>query len=95
VVNAAWSKGRREENNMLKLTVAISLIAIVAKTQPASADEWVRLDRPWTYREVNQAIAYCRMLPRVHPDIGLFIDLVQGKEIERCMYTMGWVGMAR
>ena len=80
---------------MLRLKVSISLIAIVAEAQPASADEWVRFDRPWTYREVSQAVAYCRMLPRVHPDIGLFIDLVQGKEIERCMYAMGWVGMAR
>jgi hypothetical protein len=35
------------------------------------------------------------MLPRMRPDIGPFINLVHGMEIEKCMYSMGWVGMAR
>lgn len=78
----------------MRMRAAVLLIAMVAGAKPASADEWVRFDRPWTQREVSQAIAYCRMLPRVHPDIDLFIELVQGNEIERCMYAMGWVGMA-
>ena len=75
---------------------AIILVSVtIAGINQASADEWVRFDRPWKAYEVSRAIAYCRMLPRVHQDIGLFIDLIQGKEIEKCMYSMGWVGMAR
>jgi hypothetical protein len=79
---------------MLRMKAGILLLAIFAGASPVSADEWVRFDRSWTPREVSRAIAYCRMLPAINPDIGLFIDLVQGTEIEKCMYRMGWVGMA-
>jgi hypothetical protein len=79
----------------MKASAAVLITAVVFASAPASADEWVRFDRPWTYQEVSRAIAYCRMLPRVYPDIGIFMDLVQGREIQKCMYSMGWVGMAR
>jgi hypothetical protein len=71
------------------------LVATVAMVDQASADYWARVDHPSTYRELSQAIAYCRMLPRVNPDIGLFIDLVHGREIQKCMYSMGWIGVAK
>ena len=79
----------------MKLATGLFILATFAGGGQASADEWVRFDRPATHYEVSRAIAYCRMLPRIHPDIGLFIDLVHGQEIEKCMYSLGYVGMAR
>jgi hypothetical protein len=88
------SNHRARRNFKMKRAASMLLLLTLTTTQ-ASADEWVRFDRPFTYQDVSRAIAYCRMLPRIHPDVGLFIDLVQGQEIQKCMYSMGWVGMAR
>ena len=76
------------------LTSAL-VLAAVTFAGDARADFWVRFDRPWTPREVSQAIAFCRTLPRINPDVTLFTDLVYGKEIQKCMYSLGWVGVAR
>ena len=73
----------------------IALFAIVVSVLEAKADDWIRFDRPWTYAELRQAIAYCRVQPQVNPDIRLFIDMLNGQNIENCMYALGWVGLAR
>jgi len=54
-----------------------------------------RDQRPWTSREVNQAVAFCRIQARVDPNIGLFIDMLMGRQIEKCMYALGWIAVAR
>jgi hypothetical protein len=84
---------------------AIFLLLAVAAMPPRAAAEywrddffpdfWARYDHPWTYRELRHAIAFCRIQPRVDPGIDLFIDLVEGKQIDRCMRALGWVPVAR
>ena len=74
---------------------AIALIAAVIFPRDAAADYWARLDRPWTSVEVSKAIAFCRLHPRLDADIGMFDDLLMGKQIQKCMYALGWIGVAR
>jgi len=79
-------------------TLQCSLIVLIAGMmlpRPAAADHWARLDRPWTNAEVSKAIAFCRMQPRTDPNIGLFVDMVMGRQIDSCMYGLGWIGVAR
>ncbi len=61
----------------------------------ATADVWARVDRQWSRAELDQAIAYCRIQPRVNNDIRLLVDLVHGQEINKCMQALGWLGVAR
>jgi hypothetical protein len=80
----------------MKRILAIAVLSIAAAMpRPAAADSWVRFDRPWTNEEVERAIEFCRMQPRLGPDITLFVDQLMGKQIQRCMYALGWVGVAR
>jgi hypothetical protein len=74
---------------------AIVLLGTVVLSEHASADFWVRVDHPWRNRDLDKAIAFCRMQPRVDSDFNLFVDLLYGQQIERCMHALGWVGVAR
>jgi hypothetical protein len=77
------------------ISISAVTIALMGFSERGMADDWVRYDRPWTYAQLNQAIRFCRLQPRVNPDIGLFVDMVNGRSIDRCMYALGWVGIAR
>ena len=77
------------------LILLLALSAGLVLPWPAAADHWARLDRPWTNAEVDQAMAFCRLQPRVDPSVRLFVDMVMGRSIDRCMYRLGWVGVAR
>jgi hypothetical protein len=73
---------------------ALVLITAVAFPGAAAADYWARLDRPWTNAERSKAIAFCRLQLRVDPTISSFVDRLMGKQIQNCMYALGWVGIA-
>jgi hypothetical protein len=77
------------------LIAALTLIAATVLSRSAAADFWVRLDRPWTNWELNKAISFCRQQPRLTPDTRQFVDQLMGKQIQTCMYALGWVGVAR
>ena len=79
---------------LFKFAAATVLIFMLTH-EMARADFWARTDRPWTYWEVKQAVHYCRVYPRVSGNISTFVDLVVGREIDKCMYTLGWIGVAR
>jgi hypothetical protein len=80
---------------MRRFLSGLALFAFVASTTAASADFWARVDRPWSDSEVNRAIAFCRIQPRVNSDVRLFVDLVMGRQIDKCMRALGWIGVAR
>jgi hypothetical protein len=80
------------------------LMAVAGKAPRATADYyserfspdfWTRFDHVWSRWELRHAISFCRDQPRVDPSIDLFIDLVQGKQIDRCMRALGWIPVAR
>ena len=76
--------------------VGIVVFALLVPRDIARADEWVRIDyRPWSYWEMKHAIHYCRVQQRVTDSSGVFINMVMGRHIDRCMYALGWVGAAR
>ena len=79
-----------------KLPIAAFFLLLATAGMPhrAAADFWTRHDHPWRYAELRQAIAFCRIQPRVNPSIPLFLDLVDGKQIDRCMRALGWVPVA-
>jgi hypothetical protein len=90
--------------NSKLLIGTIFLLMVVAGMPPRAAagwtdyffpDFWARYDRPWEYWELRHAIAFCRIQPRVDPGTDLFVDLVEGKQIDRCMRALGWVPVAR
>lgn len=74
---------------------ALALIAALTLPCAAKGDFWARVDRPWTSAEVSKAIAFCRLQPRVDPNIRLFVDQLMGRHIDHCMYRLGWIGVAR
>ena len=78
---------------LFRLVAAILILILSNKI--ACADFWARPDRPWSYWELKQSIHYCRIKPRTTGDIALFVDLVSGREIDKCMSALGWVGVAR
>jgi hypothetical protein len=78
---------------------ALALLAAVVFSDRASADYWVRLDRPWRNWELDQAIVFCRTQPRLNiqpatPDIIMFVDMLMGRQINRCMHALGWIAVA-
>jgi hypothetical protein len=75
----------------------VALVAVlVALPSVASADFWARVDgRPWSAWEVDHAIAYCRIQARVSTDVRLFVDVLMGQQIDKCMQSLGWIGVAR
>jgi len=75
--------------------VAFVTFSIGLSAQTAFADHWARYDHPWTYPALEQAMKFCRMQPRINPDIGSFVDMLNGNSIDKCMYALGWVGVAR
>jgi hypothetical protein len=82
----------------MKRSIPIAALFITAVTmlpRPASADFWARLDRPWTTWELNQAISFCRQQPALNPNTRQFVDQLMGKQIQTCMYALGWIGVAR
>jgi len=74
---------------------ALTLTAAMMLPSPATADDWVRLDRPWTNWELTRAITFCRQQPRLNPGTRQFVDQLMGKQIQTCMYTLGWIGVSR
>lgn len=74
---------------------ALALSAAVLLPRGAAADFWARTDRAWTSFELNEAIAFCRIQPRVDPNVSLFVDMTMGRQIDKCMYALGWIGVAR
>jgi hypothetical protein len=75
-------------------TALFLLIATVNLPTRASADFWTRTDRSWTNEELNKAIAFCRIQPRLNSDTGLLVDTIMGRQINKCMHALGWVGFA-
>jgi hypothetical protein len=73
----------------------LALFAVMASPTAASADFWARVDRPWFPWEVDRAIAFCRIQPRVNNDGRFLVDLVMGRQIDKCMQALGWIGVAR
>jgi hypothetical protein len=76
----------------------IALLVLIAATMLpnlAKADYWTRVDRPWSNAQLKRAIAYCRLVPQVNPDTDLFVDMVMGREGDKCMHSLGWIGLAR
>ena len=80
---------------LVRVTAVLMIVMMASASQHAHADYWTRADRPWTYKELRQDIARCRILTRRHSDIGLFVDVLMGQEIDKCMYAKGWIGVAR
>jgi hypothetical protein len=81
------------------LILAFALLAVVVFSDRASADYWVRLDRPWRNWELDQAIVFCRMQPRlnIQPAAGdniMFVDTLMGRQINACMHALGWIAVA-
>ena len=75
--------------------VAASVLIFTFSHGLARADFWTRPDRPWSYWELKQAIHYCRVYPRVSGNIPGFVDLLVGRQMDKCMYALGWIGVAR
>ena len=80
---------------MRQVLAGLALFVIVALPTTASADFWARNDRPWSPWEVDRAIAFCRIQPRVNNDGKFLVDLVMGRQIDKCMQALGWIGVAR
>jgi hypothetical protein len=74
---------------------AFTLLATVSLSAYASADYWARIDRPWRAEELDQAIAFCRLKPQVSSDVKLFVDVLMGRQIDKCMHDLGWIGVAK
>ena len=70
------------------------LFAMSGLPRAAAANDWTRYDRPWRYDELQRAIELCRLQPRVNPDVGLFIDQMDGVQLDKCMHALGWVAIA-
>jgi hypothetical protein len=79
---------------LLTLFLAGGAMLLLARNE-AAADSWARVDGPWSQQELEKSIAYCRLVPRVRNEIPVFIDLVHGQEINKCMRALGWIGLAR
>jgi hypothetical protein len=77
-----------------KIVAAIVFILILSQ-EASRADFWARTDGAGSYWELRHAIHYCRVVPRVTERIPVFMDLLMGREIDRCMYALGWIGVAR
>ena len=73
----------------------VGAAAFLFARNEAAADFWARVDHPSSRADLDVAIAYCRILPRVNNDVRQFVDLVHGQEINKCMQALGWVGVAR
>jgi len=80
--------------NPFKIAVLL-LVATLAAPVPASADFWARADRPWLAYEVDQSIFFCRTQPRVSANTRQFVGMLMGRQINKCMHALGWVGVAR
>jgi hypothetical protein len=80
---------------MKRILSAFALLTVVTLPSTASADFWARVDRPWFSWEVDRAIAFCRIQPRVNNDAKLLVDVVMGQQIDKCMHALGWIGVAR
>lgn len=76
-------------------TLVAALVMSAVLSGQASADFWARTDRPWRNEELDKAIAFCRMQPRLTPDIPMFTDMLMGRQIDRCMDALGWIRVAR
>jgi hypothetical protein len=74
---------------------ALTLIAAMMLPRPAAADFWARLDHPWTNWELDQAIRFCRQQPRLGTNTRMFVDQLMGRQIQTCMYSLGWIGVSR
>ena len=81
--------------NRTLCVAALTLTAAIMLPYPAIADDWVRLDRPWTNWELTRAITFCRQQPRLTPNTAQFVDQLMGKQIQTCMYALGWIGVSR
>jgi hypothetical protein len=81
-------------NRALKIVLLV-LIAAIMLPDLARADYWTRVDRPFSNAQLKRAIAYCRLVPQVNPDTTAFVDMVMGQEIDKCMHSLGWIGLAR
>ena len=82
----------------LRISV-FALLTVVAFSDRAWADYWVRLDRPWRNWELDQAIVFCRMQPRLNiqpagHDVIMFVDTLMGRQINACMHALGWIAVA-
>ncbi len=80
---------------MKRALSGLLLLAVVTLPGNASADFWARVDRPWFPWEVDHAVAFCRIQPRLSSNIRLFVDVVMGQQIDKCMHALGWIGVAR
>jgi len=88
---------------MMKLTFmkptlrasALLLVAMLISPDRAAADFWTRVDRPWSHEELERAMAFRRIQPRVDARANVFVDMVEGVQIDKCMRALGWVGVAR
>jgi hypothetical protein len=79
----------------LTRTSVLAVVAALASPLPASADFWTRVDRPWSNEELDRAIAFCHIQPRMTADTRQFVGVVMGEQIDRCMRALGWIGVAR
>jgi hypothetical protein len=75
--------------------MAVTILVTLSLSDYALADFWARVDRPWRNEELDKAIAFCRMQPRVTPNVTLFVDMLMGRQIDRCMDALGWIRVAR
>jgi hypothetical protein len=76
-------------------TIVVASLVTVSLSDRALADFWARVDHPWRNEDLDKAIAFCRMQPRVTPDVTLFMDMIMGRQIDRCMDALGWIRVAR
>jgi hypothetical protein len=81
--------------NRIFLVAAFTSIAVMTLPRHATADDWARFDRPWTNWELTRAITFCRQQPRLTPNTRQFVDQLMGKQIQTCMYALGWIGVSR
>ena len=82
--------------NYASRVLAFAILVTVSLSGYASADFWARIDgAPWRSEELEQAIAFCRIQPRVTPDVRVFVDVLMGQQIDKCMHALGWIGVAR
>jgi hypothetical protein len=44
---------------------------------------------------VDHAVAFCRIQPRLSGNVRLFVDVVMGQQIDKCMHALGWIGVAQ
>ena len=87
-----------EPDAVMKRNLPLAALILIAATllpHPAAADFWARLDHPWTSWELDQAIRFCRQQPRLGTNTRMFVDQLMGKQIQTCMYALGWIGVSR